>query len=100
MHHMHHMHHMHLGLVSLLARYLSKFKWDHLTEEIAYERAVREQKLLAEMSVARRERDAYLAQVTCCCCCCRTACCLTACCLTACCRTACCRTACWLCSWR
>jgi ESF2/ABP1 family protein len=44
-------------------KYLPKFKWDHLTEEIAYEKAVREQKLANELSAAKRERDFYLAQV-------------------------------------
>lgn len=43
-------------------KYLPKFKWDHLTEEINYQKAVREQKLLAEMSVAKRERDFYLSR--------------------------------------
>jgi ESF2/ABP1 family protein len=44
-------------------KYLPKFKWDNLTEEITYQRAVREQKLAAEISVAKRERDFYLQQV-------------------------------------
>ena len=44
-------------------KYLPKFKWDHLTEEIAYEKAVREQKLAQELSAARKERDFYLSRV-------------------------------------
>eukprot|EP00877_Chromochloris_zofingiensis_P009867 jgi/Chrzof1/5133/Cz15g12190.t1 len=44
-------------------KYLPKFKWDHLTEEIAYEKAVREQRLAAELSAAKRERDFYLSRV-------------------------------------
>ncbi|MEW5297318.1 MAG: hypothetical protein WDW38_006146 [Sanguina aurantia] len=44
-------------------KYLSKFKWDHLTEEINYQKAVREQKLVAEISAAKRERDFYLSRV-------------------------------------
>eukprot|EP00850_Spirogloea_muscicola_P021586 SM000255S08765 [mRNA] locus=s255:27806:28819:+ [translate_table: standard] len=50
-------------------KYLQKFKWDELTEEIglgtlaAYRNAVREQKLAAEVSAAKRERDFYLARV-------------------------------------
>lgn len=44
-------------------KYLPKFKWDHLTEEIAYEKAVREQKLAAELSAAKRERDFYLSRI-------------------------------------
>lgn len=38
-------------------------QWDHLTEEINYEKAVREQKLAAELSAAKRERDFYLSRV-------------------------------------
>lgn len=44
-------------------KYLPKFKWDHLTEEINYEKAVREQRLAAELSAAKRERDFYLSRV-------------------------------------
>lgn len=44
-------------------KYLSKFKWDHLTEEIAYKNATREQKLEMELSAAKKERDFYLAKV-------------------------------------
>ncbi|XP_048128064.1 LOW QUALITY PROTEIN: pre-rRNA-processing protein ESF2 [Rhodamnia argentea] len=44
-------------------KYLSKFKWDDLTEEIAYKNAIREQKLALELSVAKRERDFYLSKV-------------------------------------
>ncbi|KAM7509200.1 hypothetical protein LguiA_019653 [Lonicera macranthoides] len=44
-------------------KYLSKFKWDDLTEEIAYKNATREQKLALEISAAKRERDFYLSKV-------------------------------------
>ncbi|GIL77749.1 hypothetical protein Vretimale_6644 [Volvox reticuliferus] len=44
-------------------KYLPKFKWDALTEEINYQRAVREQRLVAEISAAKRERDFYLSRV-------------------------------------
>ncbi|XP_057482595.1 pre-rRNA-processing protein esf2-like isoform X2 [Actinidia eriantha] len=44
-------------------KYLSKFKWDNLTEEIAYKNAIREQKLALEISAAKRERDFYLSRV-------------------------------------
>ncbi|KAK9038276.1 hypothetical protein V6N11_023156 [Hibiscus sabdariffa] len=44
-------------------KYLSKFKWDDLTEEIAYKSAIREQKLALELSAAKRERDFYLSKV-------------------------------------
>ncbi|KAL3503853.1 hypothetical protein ACH5RR_033694 [Cinchona calisaya] len=44
-------------------KYLSKFKWDDLTEEIAYRNAIREQKLALEISAAKRERDFYLSKV-------------------------------------
>ena len=41
-------------------KYLSKFKWNHLTEKVAYDNQVRKQKLLAEIAQAKRERDFYL----------------------------------------
>ncbi|GJP33423.1 hypothetical protein CLOM_g2387 [Closterium sp. NIES-68] len=44
-------------------KYLKRFKWDNLSEEIAYRRAVRDQKLEAEMRVAAKERDAYVTRV-------------------------------------
>ncbi|KAK4746689.1 hypothetical protein SAY87_025726 [Trapa incisa] len=44
-------------------KYLSKFKWDDLTEEIAHKNAIREQKLAMELSAATRERDFYLSKV-------------------------------------
>ncbi|KAH9316153.1 hypothetical protein KI387_024780, partial [Taxus chinensis] len=44
-------------------KYLHKFKWDNLTEEIAYKNAVREQKLAMELAAAKKERDFYLAKV-------------------------------------
>ncbi|KAJ9152823.1 hypothetical protein P3X46_026342 [Hevea brasiliensis] len=44
-------------------KYLSKFKWDDLTEEIAYKSVIREQKLALEISAAKRERDFYLNKV-------------------------------------
>ncbi|KAL6518781.1 hypothetical protein OROHE_017534 [Orobanche hederae] len=44
-------------------KYLSKFKWDDLTQEIAYKNATREQKLAMELSAAKRERDFYLSRV-------------------------------------
>ncbi len=40
-------------------KYLSKFQWSHLTEKVAYERRVREQKLRIEMMKARKENQAY-----------------------------------------
>mmetsp|Transcript_41989 Transcript_41989/g.58996 ORF Transcript_41989/g.58996 Transcript_41989/m.58996 type:complete len:180 (+) Transcript_41989:1-540(+) len=40
-------------------KYLKKFQWAHLTEKVAYERRVREQKLRVEMMQARKENAAY-----------------------------------------
>lgn len=40
-------------------KYLRKFQWAHLTEKVAYERRVREQKLRVEMMHARKENAAY-----------------------------------------
>ncbi|CAN6465529.1 unnamed protein product [Victoria cruziana] len=44
-------------------KYLSGFKWDNLTEEQAKKHADREQKLVLEISAARKERDFYLAKI-------------------------------------
>lgn len=44
-------------------KYLPKFKWDNLTEELNYQRAVRDQKMAAEVAAAKRERDFYLSRV-------------------------------------
>ena len=41
-------------------KYLSGFKWTHLTEKIAYDNAVREQKLRAEISQMKKENTAYV----------------------------------------
>ncbi|KAF8979348.1 RNA-binding ATPase activator esf2 [Entomortierella lignicola] len=41
-------------------KYLPKFKWDHLTERIAYENASRAQRLQAEISQAKRENKYIL----------------------------------------
>ena len=44
-------------------KYLRGFKWSHLTEKVAYERRVREQKLRVEMMEVKRENASYVAQV-------------------------------------
>mmetsp|Transcript_24053 Transcript_24053/g.51205 ORF Transcript_24053/g.51205 Transcript_24053/m.51205 type:complete len:272 (+) Transcript_24053:394-1209(+) len=44
-------------------KYLKGFKWSHLTEKVAYERRIREQKLRVEMMEVKRENAAYMAQV-------------------------------------
>ncbi|KAF8940652.1 hypothetical protein EDD21DRAFT_375979 [Dissophora ornata] len=41
-------------------KYLPKFKWDHLTERIAYENASRAQRLQAEINQAKRENKFIL----------------------------------------
>ncbi|CAM9168907.1 unnamed protein product [Pylaiella littoralis] len=41
-------------------KYLRKFKWDHLTEKVAYERRVRSQKLRLETMQAKRENARYV----------------------------------------
>ena len=40
-------------------KYLGKFQWSHLTEKVAYERRMREQKLKIEMMKAKKENQAY-----------------------------------------
>ena len=44
-------------------KYLPKFSWDHLTEELNHQRAVMDQKIAAEVAAAHRERDFYLSRV-------------------------------------
>lgn len=44
-------------------KYLSKFKWDTLTEQLAYDRATRDQKMRTEIAQAKREAGFYLKQV-------------------------------------
>ncbi|KAI9098140.1 hypothetical protein DFS34DRAFT_642869 [Phlyctochytrium arcticum] len=44
-------------------KYLPRFKWNNLTEQIAYELKVREQRLKTEMAHAKRENKAYLKNV-------------------------------------
>jgi ESF2/ABP1 family protein len=44
-------------------KFLKGFKWSHLTEKVAYERRVREQKLRIEMMEVKRENASYIAQV-------------------------------------
>ena len=40
-------------------KYLKGFKWAHLTEKVAYERRVREQKLAVEMANSKRENKEF-----------------------------------------
>ena len=40
-------------------RYLSGFKWTHLTEKLAYDAKVREQRLTQEMNLAKKEHTEY-----------------------------------------
>ena len=44
-------------------KYLHKFRWEHLTEKVAYERRVREQRMRIELMQARRENAAYAEKV-------------------------------------
>ncbi|XP_036605718.1 activator of basal transcription 1-like [Trichosurus vulpecula] len=44
-------------------KYLHRFKWSHLSERLAYERQVRQQRVRAEISQAKRETDFYLQSV-------------------------------------
>lgn len=44
-------------------RYLKGFKWHHLTERLAYERKIREQRIRVEMSQAKRQSKFYLDRV-------------------------------------
>lgn len=40
-------------------KYLPRFKWVHLSERLAYERAVRKQRLHAEIAQAKREANFF-----------------------------------------
>mmetsp|Transcript_57152 Transcript_57152/g.66810 ORF Transcript_57152/g.66810 Transcript_57152/m.66810 type:complete len:308 (-) Transcript_57152:50-973(-) len=44
-------------------KYLRKFQWSHLTEKVAYERRVREQRLKMDMMQAKRENAAFVGLV-------------------------------------
>ncbi|KAF9093733.1 RNA-binding ATPase activator esf2 [Mortierella sp. AD031] len=44
-------------------KYLPKFKWDHLTERIAYENASRAQRLQAEINQAKRENKSIMTNI-------------------------------------
>lgn len=44
-------------------KYLPRFKWSNLTEQIAYERAVKEQRLRTEMSQAKKNTKEYVKNV-------------------------------------
>ncbi|XP_028568514.2 activator of basal transcription 1 isoform X1 [Podarcis muralis] len=44
-------------------KYLHRFKWTHLSERLAYERQVRQQRMRAEVSLAKRETNFYLQNV-------------------------------------
>eukprot|EP01024_Parvocaulis_polyphysoides_P023475 TRINITY_DN2168_c0_g1_i2.p1 TRINITY_DN2168_c0_g1~~TRINITY_DN2168_c0_g1_i2.p1 ORF type:complete len:300 (-),score=46.05 TRINITY_DN2168_c0_g1_i2:287-1150(-) len=43
-------------------KYLKNFKWDHLTEEIAYIMSVKDQKVQQEIAKAKQEREFYFKQ--------------------------------------
>lgn len=44
-------------------KYLHRFKWIHLSEQIAYEKAIRQQKLRTEISQAKRQAENFVAQI-------------------------------------
>ncbi|KJE92929.1 pre-rRNA-processing protein esf-2 [Capsaspora owczarzaki ATCC 30864] len=46
-----------------LLKYLPKFKWHHLTEQIAYENAVRDQRLRTELAQSKRENNFFMENV-------------------------------------
>lgn len=44
-------------------RYLNKFKWVHISEKLAYEKAAREQRMRTEIAQVKRETNAFLENV-------------------------------------
>jgi len=44
-------------------KYLHKFKWNHLTEKVAHEARVRQDKMRSELSLAKKETAFYLQKV-------------------------------------
>lgn len=44
-------------------RYLPKFKWENLTEKLAYDQRMRDQKLKTELSKSKKETNFYLEKV-------------------------------------
>jgi len=44
-------------------KYLRKFKWGHISEKLAYEKAAREQKMRTEISQAKKEANFYIENV-------------------------------------
>ncbi|KAI8365353.1 uncharacterized protein BYT42DRAFT_618730 [Radiomyces spectabilis] len=44
-------------------KYLPKFKWNHLNEQMAYERMARQQRLQAEIAQSNRENKTYIQNV-------------------------------------
>ena len=44
-------------------KYLPKFTWTHLTDQLTYEKAVREQRLKAEISQAKKTNQLYMQKV-------------------------------------
>merc|ERR1739845_29372 len=44
-------------------KYLNKFKWETLTEKVAYERRVMEEQMKIDMMCVRKEHDSYVEKV-------------------------------------
>ena len=44
-------------------RYLPKFKWENLTEKIAYDQRMRKQRMQAELNKEKKKHDYYMEQL-------------------------------------
>lgn len=54
---------MKLRRTSVCLQYLHRFQWTHLSERLAYEQTVLQQRLRTEVSQAKRETSFYLSNV-------------------------------------
>ena len=52
-----------IDFIGIFEFFFSRFKWTHLSERLAYEKAVHQQRLRTEISQAKREADFFKSNV-------------------------------------